>query len=109
MIYETFFTLFSLAGSQSTISNLTGSELPVASKIDPGVYQHYKGHNYLVFFVSRNTETEEEEVVYQSLYGDFRVWSRPLEMFKDSVNYNGQIQPRFKKIADAKQAPDFIK
>ena len=109
MIYTTLFTLFSLAEPQTTISHVTGKALPIASTIDSGVYQHYRGDYYLIFFVSRHTETEEEEVVYQSLQGDFRVWSRPLKMFNDFVDYNGQTQPRFIKVADKNDAYKFVK
>ena len=54
-----------------------------------------------------HTETEEEMVVYQSLR-DFRIWSRPLQMFIDKVEYEGIKQPRFKKIADSNEAERFI-
>ena len=89
-------------------SHNTGIALPEASTIAPGIYQHYKGNYYQVFFVSRHTETEEEMVVYQSLYGDFRVWSRPLSMFLENVEYNGVLQPRFKKIAESSDAKKYM-
>jgi hypothetical protein len=64
----------------------------------PGKYRHYKGGEYEVFFVARHSETEEELVVYRTLYGDFSHWVRPLEMFMGSVEIDGQLQPRFAAV-----------
>ncbi|ENX06022.1 DUF1653 domain-containing protein [Acinetobacter courvalinii] len=64
-----------------------------------GIYQHYKGQLYQVFHVARHSETEEQLVVYQCLYGDYSMWVRPLAMFTETVELaDGQIQSRFKLI-----------
>lgn len=63
-----------------------------------GLYQHYKGNLYQVIGLARHTETLEEMVVYQSLYGDFRLWIRPKEMFESTVEYEGNTIPRFKYL-----------
>jgi hypothetical protein len=67
-------------------------------EITAGKYRHYKGGEYEVFFVARHSETEEEVVVYRTLYGDFSYWVRPLEMFLEGVEIDGVIQPRFKRV-----------
>lgn len=60
-----------------------------------GVYQHYKGNLYKVLAVARHSETLEEVVVYQACDGEKNVWVRPLEMFLENTQVNGQMQPRF--------------
>lgn len=73
-----------------------------ASTIEPrpGRYRHYKGNEYRVLSVARHTETEEELVVYQALYGEYGWWVRPRAMFLETVVVNGQTVPRFARIGD---------
>ncbi|WBM80499.1 DUF1653 domain-containing protein [Cryobacterium breve] len=73
--------------------------------ITPGQYRHYKGNLYDVIGVARHSETEEELVVYTTLYGDHGLWVRPLAMFLESVTVDGQTVPRFAPI-DAVDRPE---
>ena len=66
--------------------------------VQPGRYRHYKGPEYLVLDVARHSETEEWLVVYQTLYGDYGLWVRPLGMFTETVEVDGQQVPRFALI-----------
>ncbi len=66
--------------------------------VQPGRYRHYKGPEYLVLDVARYSETEEWLVVYQTLYGDYGLWVRPLGMFTETVEVDGQQVPRFALI-----------
>ena len=52
------------------------------------------------FFVARHSESEEQVVVYRTLYGDHSYWVRPLDMFLESVEVDGALRPRFERIAD---------
>lgn len=66
--------------------------------IQTGRYQHYKGNEYEVIGVARHSETLEEMVVYRPLYGDHGLWVRPMTMFAESVDLNGQRVPRFRFV-----------
>ena len=61
-------------------------------------YEHYKGFRYKVMGVARHSETLEELVVYQALYGEQGIWVRPLLMFLENITLNGESRPRFKLI-----------
>ncbi len=55
-----------------------------------GIYKHYKGDLYLVIDIAYDSETLEEMVVYRELHSDNKLWVRPLKMFLEEVNKNGQ-------------------
>ncbi len=67
-------------------------------QIQPGIYRHYKGKDYRVFFVANHSETQEPHAVYQCLYGDYSYWIRPLSMFMETVEIDGKTLPRFELI-----------
>ncbi len=60
-----------------------------------GIYRHYKGNNYRVVAQATHSETMEQMVVYQALYGEGGLWVRPLAMFLEEVMIDGVTQPRF--------------
>ncbi len=70
------------------------------SEIPLGIYKHYKGNQYQVYYTAKCSESEETVVIYQALYGDYNLWTRPLKMFTENVVHNGKEQPRFQLIAE---------
>lgn len=70
-------------------------------EIKPGKkYRHFKGKEYLVLYGAKHSETLEEFVVYQQLYGDYGIWIRPLDMFLSQKEVDGKLIHRFEEIAD---------
>jgi len=61
-------------------------------------YKHFKGKEYLVLHIAKHSETMEELVVYQALYGETGIWVRPLHMFLEQVIIDGKKVSRFKEI-----------
>ena len=63
-------------------------------------YRHFKGMEYLVLHIAKHSETLEEMVVYQALYGEYGIWVRPLDMFLEQVERDGKTFYRFDEIID---------
>ena len=71
-------------------------------------YRHFKNRLYQVIAVAYDAETEQQVVVYQALYGDYRVWVRPMENFlsrTDREKYPEASQKwRFERVQPAEAA-----
>ena len=66
--------------------------------LKPGRYRHFKGGEYRVSGVAQHSETGEQLVVYTPLYGDGGLWVRPLAMFVESVQIDGEPRARFEYL-----------
>lgn len=65
-----------------------------------GRYRHFKGNEYQVIAFAKHSETLEEFVVYQALYGERGTWIRPFHMFDEMVQVDGKLVKRFEYIED---------
>lgn len=64
------------------------------------IYQHFKGSLYKIMAVAEDAETGADVVVYQALYGDYKVYVRELSSFMSKVDRN--------KYPDASQEYRFV-
>ena len=66
------------------------------------IYRHFKGNCYRIVAIATNTESREAMVIYQALYGDFKIYARELSMFLspvDKVKYpNASQEMRFELV-----------
>ena len=76
------------------------------TKLEVGFYQHFKGSLYQVLHLATHSETEEQLVVYQTLYGDFSIWCRPLSMFDETIERDGKLIKRFSYLG--KSLPEHL-
>ena len=64
------------------------------------VYKHYKGNLYELLHIATHSETLEKMVVYKALYGEGEIWVRPLSMWEEKVNVNGETVSRFTLVEE---------
>ncbi|MBP3409762.1 MAG: DUF1653 domain-containing protein [Clostridia bacterium] len=70
------------------------------SELKPGVYRHFKGNLYRLITVARHSETLEEMVVYQALYGEGGYWVRPAAMWNEVITKAEYTGPRFAWVGE---------
>ena len=63
-------------------------------------YRHFKGNVYRVLHIAKLSETLEDIVVYQAMYGERGIWARPKAMFEEVIERDGRTFRRFEAISD---------
>ena len=67
-------------------------------QIKKGKYRHFKGMEYEVVDIAKNSETLEDMIIYKQLYGDGSLWVRPASMWNENVEKDGKTTKRFEYI-----------
>ena len=63
-------------------------------------YKHFKGNIYRVLHIAKHSETLEDMIVYQAMYGERGIWVRPKTMFEETIERDGKIIRRFEEITN---------
>ena len=50
-------------------------------------YKHFKGKEYKVLMIARDSETLKDIVIYEGLYGNHIIWAREYDMFNSLVDH----------------------
>jgi hypothetical protein len=63
-------------------------------------YKHFKGNIYRVLHIAKHSETLEDMIVYQAMYGERGIWVRPKTMFEETIERDGKVIRRFEEITN---------
>lgn len=69
-------------------------------EVKKGKYRHFKGNEYELLYIAKDSETLEDMVVYKALYGEGGIWVRPLKMWNETVVRDGVEYKRFTYIEE---------
>lgn len=100
MSREKFCFIRSLDCTRNLCYTVSRTEVDTMDEIKIGKYRHFKGNEYKVLYIAKHSESLEDMVVYQALYGDKGVWVRPASMWNDTVERDGKTYRRFTFIED---------
>lgn len=63
-------------------------------------YRHFKGKQYLILHIAKHSETLEDMVLYQALYGEREILVRPLSMFLGKKDIGDKFVNIFEEVIE---------
>ena len=63
------------------------------------IYRHFKGNEYRVLGIARDSETQNKLVIYSSTCKPEELWARPYEMFDEIILRDGKEIRRFTEVS----------
>lgn len=72
-------------------------------------FKHFKGGIYKFLYTAKHSETQEQMVVYQAMYGEKQIWVRPATMFFGTTIVDGKEVQRFTEIEKPKNIGGMVK
>ena len=73
------------------------SERPHMTELQPGRYRHFKGNEYEVLGVARDSETMQEVVVYRALYGERGLSMKSLDRLGEALGLTVNMRQKQSK------------
>lgn len=70
-----------------------------------GVFRHYKGGLYTTVGSCLRADTKEPLVLYRELYGESRLWVRPLSEWFENVSGPDEKKTRFTEVSLESESP----
>lgn len=74
----------------------------MAAEVKPArkrYFRHFKGNEYRLCNIARDSETGERMAVYRDCHGEHVLWIRPEKMFFERIQRDGLEFPRFAEIS----------
>jgi len=69
-----------------------------------GRYRHYKGNEYQVLHLAKDSENQNKLVVYQDMQDENKIWVRPQAEFLEQVEVDGETKDRFEFLGEDKES-----
>ena len=83
---------------ENNVNEVSDEDILEPIPVKLGKYRHFKGNEYEVIAIAKDSETLEELVVYRALYGEGEVWVRNKANFEEIIERDGKRIRRFTRI-----------
>lgn len=74
------------------------------SEVKIGRYRHYKGNEYQVLHLAKDSENQNKLIVYQDMQDENKIWVRPQAEFLEQVEVDGETKDRFEFLGEDKES-----